>query len=385
VLPPERATIRRVLFFLPPILTILLAPAGPARATEPDDPFPLRSQLPFNLMFLDQKPASGRILAPRRTRFSLSFAYESTFAASDDLVDMFRQDGFATYGGKVTLPLLQSAAAGSPGRTAFVLDGETLRVVLDAGIGVGPRLELGAEVPLISHRGGFLDSAIDSYHDRLNLPDGGRTVFARDLFRAGYVGGGESVFFDRGTGGIGLGDVVLTGKTLLVRGRRSVPSIAASFSVKLPTGDPDRLHGSGGTDFGASLYLTGRFGRSSLHGAYGYASLGRWEIAPGLLLLNPRSLSATYAYAATPESHLILQFLRSTGPFRYRTGSDLGRVAMEVAVGFRHRVRGDLHLEWAVLENLSRSLNTPDFGLFLGLSSRGALAGGPPERPDRFH
>jgi hypothetical protein len=363
---------------------MLLGLQGPARSAEPDDPLPLRNQLPLNLVFLDQKPASGGVLPAGRTRASVTLAYESTFAASDDLVQLFRRDRFATYGGEVTLPLLESVAAGSPGRTAFVLDGETMRVVLDAGIGVGSRFEVGAEVPLISHSGGFLDSAIDSYHDRFNLPDGGRTAFARDRFRAGYIGDGESIFFDRGTAGIGLGDIVLTGKALLLRGRRSTPTISASFSVKLPTGDPDRLRGSGGTDYGASLHLTGRVGKSSLHGTFGYAFLGRWKIAPGLPLRNPRSQGATYAYAATSESHLLVQFLRSTGPFRYRSGSDIGRVAMEIAVGFRHRVGGDLHLEWAVLENLSRSLNTPDVGLFLGLSHGGALARDRPPDPVPF-
>jgi hypothetical protein len=356
------------------IVAIVFGLPGPALSAESDDPFPLRNQLPFNLVFLDPRPASGRILPVGRTRLSVTFAYESTFAASDDLVHMFQRDRFATYGGEVTLPLLQSVAAGSPGRTAFVLDGETMRVVLDGGIGVGERLELGAEIPLISHSGGFLDSAIDSYHDRFNLPDGGRTAFARDRYRAGYVGDGQSVFLDKGTSGLGLGDIVLTGRTLLLRGRRSIPSIAASLSVKLPTGDPDRLFGSGGTDYGASLSMTHRIGKSSLHGTYGYASVGPWEIAPGLPLHNPRSLCATYAYAATSESHLVLQVLRSTGPFQHRSGSDIGRVAMEIAVGFRHRVQDDLHLEWAVLENLSRSLNTPDVGLFLGLSRGGALA-----------
>jgi Protein of unknown function (DUF3187) len=352
-------------------LLLALAPSL-SLAAEPapglDDPFPLRNQLPFHLLFLSAAPASARLLPPGRAGYALHLAYENTFVATDELVRRFARDDFATYDGRVTLPILESVAASTPGRTAFVLDSETLRAVLDFRLGVAPRLELGLEIPLLMHGGGFLDSAIDGYHRRFDLPDGGRTGFARDRFVAGYVGDGEEVFFDQAPGGAGLGDVVLTGRTSLLAAKGRPPAVAAAVTVKLPTGSASSLRGSGSTDYGASLLATQRMGRSTLHLGYGYAIHGDWAIARGVPLRDSRSLTGTYVFAAAPGTALLIQSFRTHGPFRYRVGSDLGRDAWEVAIGLRHRLPGDVMLGWAVIENIDSQYNTPDIGIFLGLS-----------------
>ncbi len=338
------------------------------RAAEPDDPFPVRTQLPFDLLFLDQTPRSARILAARRTRLIVHGTYESTFVTNDALVTLFRQDHFNRFQGRVTLPILEAVAAGTPGGTAFIMDGETLRTVLDFGMGVGPRSEIGAEIPLLLHTSGFLDSTIDSYHAALGLPDGGRPAFAGNRYLAGYVGDGEEFFFDHPPGGVRLGDVVLTGRTAVVKGREHSPDVAAGLSVKLPTGDPHRLDGSGRADYGLSLHVSRRFGRSSLHAGFQVTRLGGWSLAPAVPLLSPRSQFGAYSFAATPRSTLVVQILRSSGPFHFRSGSDLGRVALEIAAGFRHRAPRGFFIEWAVLENLDSYYNTPDVGTFVGLT-----------------
>ncbi len=351
--------------------------AGLTRGSELDDPFPLRNQLPFNLLFLDQTPVDARLLAPRQVRLAVNIAYESTMVATDDLTGAFRQDDFEMYDGRVSLPVLRAVAEGTPGRSAFILDGETMRVALRLRRGVAPRFELGLEVPLLFHSGGFLDSTIDSYHARFDQPDGGRSAFAQDLFQVGYVGDGEVVFYDRAPNGPGLGDIVVSGRTMLVRGARSRPWVGSSVSLKVPTGSATRLRGSGGWDCGISLQVSQPIGRATVHGGYGYTLLGGWSIAPGVPLNDSRSLYGAYSFAVTPRSSLIAQVLRSTGPFDYRSGSDLGRVAMEFAVGFRHRLPRGLMVDWALIENIDHYLNTPDVGAFLGVSRAADRSLGP--------
>ncbi len=357
-------------------LAVLISLAASARAAELDDPFPLRNQLPFNLVFLDQTPRSARILPRRATRLAIDFAYESTFVTTEGLVSAFRQDDFTLYDGRVTAPILRAAAGSSPGGTAFILDGETLRSLVDFGIGLGGRFEIDAEIPLLLHTSGFLDPFIDDYHDRLGLPDGGRTAFARDRYIAGYVGDGEEIFIDRPPGGVRPGDLVLTGRAALLKSGDQRPDIAAGLSLKLPTGSARRLDGSGSVDAGVSFQISRRFERSTLHGGYAVARIGDWALAPRLPLHSSRSLFVAYSFAATARSHLVVQILRSSGPFSFRPGSDLGRVAQEITAGFRHRMHGGLQLEWAVIENLDRYLNTPDAGVFLGLSRTSAGPGG---------
>jgi Protein of unknown function (DUF3187) len=91
---------------------------------------------------------------------------------------------------------------------------------------------------------------------------------------------------------------------------------------------------------------------------------------------------AAYAFAATPDTSLIAQILRSAGPFPYRSGNDLGRVSMGISAGFRHRLPRGFAFEWSFIENLEPLYNTPDVGAFIGLSFRtDADQPGPHEEP----
>ncbi|MGH9797043.1 MAG: DUF3187 family protein, partial [Candidatus Polarisedimenticolia bacterium] len=331
-----------------------------------DDPFPVRNQLPFHLPFLDQTPAAARTVGRGRVSLRVHLTHENTFAATDALIRVFDADDFATWNGRVTRGILEAAASASPDGTAFILDGETTRAVFDVAVGLTPRLDLELSIPLLRHGGGFMDGAIDWYHERLGFPDAGRRGFERGLFLAGYAGDGESLFLDRQASGIG--DAVVSVRALLIPQGPRRPALAGGAALKLPTGNPDRLLGSGSTDLGASITLSHRRGRTALHGGYQHDWLGRWDAAPNVPLDDSRSLFAAWAFTATPRSALVVQLLRSRGVFPHRRENDLGRTATEAAVGMRHRVAEDLIFEWSLLENLARDYNTPDFGAFFGLT-----------------
>lgn len=344
--------------------------AGPT-PPEIDDPFPLRDQLPFNLLFLDPAPRSARVLGRGATRVGVNVAYESTFLATDDLIGLFRGDDLGQYRGRVTLPILQAIAAGTSGQIAFVMDGEVMRGVIDLGVGLGRRFEIDLEIPFMLQTSGFLDGPIDSYHDRFGFPDGGRGAFARDRFILGYVGDGEQVFVDHPAGGIRPGDAVLTGRMALVHDQRRAPDVAAGLALKLPTGNASLLEGSGRADYALTLQVGRRIGRSALHGGYALTRVGDWSVAPRVPLTNARSLFGTYAFRISTGTALLVQYLRLSSPFHDRGGSDLGRVAQEVAIGFRTRLSRGLTLEAAFLENLDPRQNTPDVGGYFGLSFGG--------------
>ena len=358
-----------------PLIAMIFMISWSAFASSSDDPLPIRGQLPFKLLFLEPAPAAADIEPYLEARFSLHATYENTLVASDALVNEFDRIGMATYNGKVTLPILDSIASGQPSGTAFILDGESLRTVIDARVGVARRLELGIEVPFLSHGRGFLDGPIDSFHDRFHLPDGGRPGFAHDEFRAGYVGDGQTVYFDEPPGGFRLGDIVVSVTGVLLRPRARIPAITASLSAKLPTGDYRELSGSGSTDYGLGVRLTRKWTRFTFHLGSAFNRVGEWRLAPGLPLHTTRDLYGSIAFAARPRMHLIGQAIRTSGPFPFRPGNDLGKVAMEVSVGFRYQLPGGLDLEWAVIENLEPYYNTPDIGSFLGIRYRTAPDG----------
>ncbi len=355
---------------VPLVAVLVLALQGSVFASGPDDPLPVRGQLPFKLLFLDPAPAAADLEPAGEARLALHATYENTMVATDELVHLFGETGFAAYDGRVTLPVLTSVAGSQPSGTAFILDGETLRTVLDARVGIARRLEVGIEVPFLSHGRGFLDGPIDSYHDRIHLPDGGRTGFAHNEFRAGYIGNGETVYFDEPPGGFRLGDIVVSVAGMLVRQRGRMPAVSGSLSAKLPTGGFRELQGSGSADYGGALRISRRWGRATLHAGSAYNVLGEWRLAPGVPLHNSRSLYAAFAFSATPRIHLVAQALRTSGPFPSRSGNDLGKVAMEIAAGFRCHLPGGVALEWALVENLVPYYNTPDVGTFFGVSYR---------------
>jgi len=357
------------------LLALLLTVPWSVFASSPDDPLPIRSQLPFKLMFLEPAPAAAGIEGDSEARVSLHATYENTLVASDALVNEFERNGMAVYNGRVTLPILTSIAAGQPSGTAYVLDGETLRTVLDARVGVSRRVEVGIEVPFLSHGRGFMDGPIDSFHDHFHLPDGGRTGFAHDQFRAGYVGDGQLVYFDEPPAGIRLGDIVVSATGLLVPPGVRGSAVTASFSAKLPTGSWRALAGSGSMDYGVALRLSRKWRRSALHLGAALNRLGDWKLAPGLPLHSTRDLFVAYAFAARPRFHLVGQAIRTSGPFPFRFGNDLGRVSMEVSAGFRYHLPRGFDVEWALIENLEPYYNTPDIGSFLGLRYRTAPEG----------
>jgi uncharacterized protein DUF3187 len=366
------------------LTTLILACLIPGLvlATDLDEPFPLREALPFRLLFLDQPPGEAGLQPASEARFSVSAVYVNTMVATDDLIHLYSRVGQQLYDGEVDLGVLQMVAGSQDSQTAFIVDGETLRTSLRARVGILPRLEAGLEVPFLSQGSGFMDPIIDSFHDHLHLPDGGRTGFAHNQFRAGYVGDGETVYLDRSPSGLQLGDIVLsaTGALLLEHGRS--PALSMTLSAKLPSGDYRTLAGSGSRDYGANVRYSQTWGRSTLHAGYSYNALGEWRLAPDLPLRNSKSMFAAYAYAATPNTSLIVQILRSGGPFPFRSGNDLGRVTLGLSAGFRHRLPRGFDFEWSFLENLEPYYNTPDIGTFIGLNFRTG-ANLPPSSEDR--
>lgn len=349
------------------LLICLNAPLA-AEPAPRDHPFPQRNQLPLNLIFLDQIPRSARLLGPDTLRLSLFISHENTLVGDHDLHTLFAEDDSAAPGGLVTEPILADVAASSLGGTSYFIDGETTRMAFGAACGIGRRLELGVVLPVLLHSAGWFDGAIDSYHQRFGLPDGGRPNFARYRFVNGYVGDGESVFIEGSPGGVGLADIVLSARTALLEAQGRRPAISAGLNLKLATGDPGRLEGSGHNDYGLAVRLSEWIGRSTIHIGYTHTFSGGWALAPALPMEDLRSLLAGYAFNWTPRRVVIAQILRSSGAFPYRAGGDLGTTATEISLGMRHLLGPDYSLEWGLNENLSPDQNTTDIGLFFGIS-----------------
>ena len=166
---------------------------------------------------------------------------------------------------RVALDVANNSVEKSRGADELVLDGETwvLRLAGRYGWKNGWRVALG--VPVVSHQGGGTDSFLEEYHDALGLPDGNRKRRPADRLEYRYRRDGETPFnlTDAATG---LGDIRLSVSAPLARDQAGTRALEAVAGVELPTGDPDRLLGSGSWDFSCGL------------AACDFASLARWGL-----------------------------------------------------------------------------------------------------------
>jgi hypothetical protein len=152
----------------------------------------------------------------------------------------------------------QNFAKNTSGDEVSFFDGETYRFNLALRRGVTPRLEVGLEIPYLSHRGGFLDGFMRDYHDVFGLTQSGRNNHPRNRLLYSYVRGDvQEILVDEHTEG--LGDIRLRAAWQLWRNETGQPRGAALHaSLKLPTGNSDDLLGSGSTDL--AVWVSGTRG-----------------------------------------------------------------------------------------------------------------------------
>ena len=223
----------------------------------PRGPIPIRNMRPYNLLFLQFLPDSGDTLASRQNRFRLQ------------------------------LDVANNMLIPRPSEGATVIeDNETQRLSLDWRRGLGRQTEIGINAALLWRNSGFTDGLIQAYHDLIGYASSQRDI---PQGRASYPQYRSLLQVTDATGNtliqqgsaFGLGETTVTLKRGLIRqNRRS--ALAARFGLKLPTGNPNALLGSGSFDAGLSFDARYGVGRDIiLYANVGGAVMGHAHYAPG--------------------------------------------------------------------------------------------------------
>jgi hypothetical protein len=156
------------------------------------------------------------------------------------------------------------------GSEQLIVDAETREARVTIGRSRSNGFAAQLELPYRYTGGGVLDEAIDSWHDFFGLPEGARSSMPTDRIRIAYQRAGATLL-DVDSSVSGLGDVSLDfGYSLRAT---STTAAAAWLSIKAPTGDADRLTGTGATD--VSLSIAGDHGLSEDWSVFGQASVTR--------------------------------------------------------------------------------------------------------------
>jgi len=137
----------------------------------------------------------------------------------------------------------------------IILDGETYRLNLMFRHGLkqpvfGMRgVEVGINIPFISHRGGTLDGFIRNWHDTFGMTNSERDQFQDDQIHYQYSHRGVTALNMVDTSDH-IGDIRLSAAWQL-ECHQSVETDCSALrvSLKLPTGKAEKLSGSGGLDF----------------------------------------------------------------------------------------------------------------------------------------
>jgi hypothetical protein len=318
-------------------------------------PFPVRDQFPVKLMFLSLQPESADILPPGGRSFSARFTCTNTYAVTRPV-------------GNPRIPADYYRAAPLDEYRLFV-DTETLRLTLDADWRVAGRLQVGATMPFLFQSGGFLDGAVEGFHRLFHLSNGGREETPRNAYGVYVVRNGRFWMRRDRAPSFRPGDMVFRVKWPLwfSEGRR--PTLTLMGALKLPTGQFERLTGSGGVDVQAALLVLQPAGkRFFLHYNIACSRPGKPSRSAGFPVRSIRSQMLALEFRATPRMALIVQTLSNTSLFPDSALGPLDRTAYEISAGVKYALNSALRMEVSLMENLSQYQNTPDIGLHAGLT-----------------
>ena len=150
---------------------------------------------------------------------------------------------------------------GSNSNESIYLDYEAYRFNLAYQYGLSKDWNLKLDVPLIYQSGGIFDSAIDSWHEFFGMRSGNRPFVERNQYDIQYAYQSQALL-DLNEASTSLGDIQVAIARSVIDDDRTNMSLWAS--LKLPTGDEEKLTGNGAADISAWLALNQQLANSWL-------------------------------------------------------------------------------------------------------------------------
>jgi hypothetical protein len=273
----------------------------------------------------------------------------------------------------INAELTNHADSGADATELFVVDGETYALGLSLRRRMSDRLELGIDFPFISHQGGFLDNIIKQWHDVLGVSNSNRSG-PDDELEFLYQAAGVTQY-ELSSSSSGIGDVQLTAAWSLKKaGAGGGSAFTVRSSVKLPSGDEEKLLGSGATDFSLGLYASSTstfLGRDlGLSGFVGVLALGDGDVLPDIQRSTVPFGGVAAKWQAMERLGIVMQ-VYAQGQYFDSDLEELGGKTFQLGIGLDYRLRRQgMSLALSIAED-PLSDATPDFAIQLSLRSSG--------------
>lgn len=135
---------------------------------------------------------------------------------------------------------------------SIYLDYEAYRFNLSYQYGLNENWNLKLDIPVFYQSSGFFDTAIDDWHKFFGLPRGKRPIVDHNQYRITYDYQTQSLL-NLDEPGTSLGDLQIAIARALTENNNTTMSLWAS--LKLPSGDENKLSSNGTTDISAWIAL----------------------------------------------------------------------------------------------------------------------------------
>ena len=235
------------------------------------------------------------------------------------------------------------------------------------------RLELGVDLPFVSHDEGFLDNAIENWHDTFGMSNTKRRGPSN---RLGFLYARDgTTLYELNSPSSGIGDIQLSAALSMKEANNAGgATISLRSSIKLPSGDYDNLHGSGATDFSLGVYASDThtlFAHDlSVSGFVGGVFLGDGKVLAKMQRSAVPFAGVSARWHATERLGFVAQ-LYAQGAYFNSDLEELGGETIQLAIGLTYRPpRRALLLKFAVVEDVTANATT-DFGLHVAIQSSG--------------
>ena len=312
-------------------LLIVLPASAVAADDYPADAFPLRSHNPVLQIFGLPAFRTHELVAPGNVDVALGYDVANDADDADRATEV------------------------------LIIDAETQTLTLSLRRRLGERFEVGLDVPYVRYSGGYLDSVIYNFHNAVGLSNSQRDG-PDDELRLLFAQDGVT-FLDLSAPVSGIGDVQLSGAMKLGQ-------ITLRASLKAPTGDAEKLTGSGALDASLGIHggLTTRFlDRDLALSAFaGVLALGDGEVMPELQRSAVPYAGAAARWHLTPRLAVAAQ-LYAQGSYFDIDLDELGGSTFQLAFGGDYRFStGGWMLRLAIAEDIAAAA-APDFALHLSI------------------
>ena len=231
---------------------------------------------------------------------------------------------------------------------SLVVDAESREWRLSYEFAPSERWAVRLDIPYRKISGGSLDHFIEHWHSLFGLPNGDRPALPRNQLNIAYQGPNDSLHFTRDVSGIG------DAETILSYLMRSTPTQATRIwtQIKWPTGDADKLLGSGALD--ASIGLSHERAISSRWQTFG--QLGVTYLGTENLLRNQQrhtvwSGSLGFDYLYSQALTLTMQLDGHTAVFKNSSQNLLGN-AWILTTGGSYRFGKNWRAQFGVGEDV---------------------------------